>query len=110
MTGPELRSRLAFCEFDVRRVNLLAAPRDILRINPGPLFGFGMTVSPGYELLTPSGIAIVLSPRSKVGTDVGGRVELAARAESRGARKGVPEGLESFDGLAEFGVEVYEEA
>lgn len=37
MTGPELRSRFDRCFDDGRRRNLFAAPRDILRINPGDL-------------------------------------------------------------------------
>lgn len=39
MTGPELRSRcVAWFDDWRRRVNLLAAPLEILRIKPGPLF------------------------------------------------------------------------
>ena len=113
ITGPELRSRLSFWVVEVRRVNLFAAPLDILRIKPGPLLGFGIMVSAGEEVLMVAGTAMALSPSSREGEDVGGSGIFRPRSESAADRKGVPEGLESFDGLEEgcreFEVDEYAE-
>lgn len=70
-------------------------------------------VSAGDEALMVAGTAMTLSPSSRDGEDVGGSGIFRPRSESAADRKGVPEGLESFDvleeGCREFGVEEYAE-
>ena len=61
-----------------------------------------------------AGTAMMLSPSSREGAEVGGSGVTRSRKDSTAERKGVPKGLESFDGVQEggreVGVVVYEDA
>lgn len=92
ITGPELRSRLSWCEADVRRrASLLAAPREMRRIKPGPLRedangsldgSHGTAVSSG-DSSNSDGMPLTEPKR--------------LRGLSTGPRSGVPAGLDVLD-------------
>lgn len=95
-------------------MSLLAAPREILRINPGALFVVWVAASPEPEALAFPGTAIIESPSSRWAGGIRGNEGIRPRSASVADCRGVPEGLEAFEkvceGRNELGVYEYMEA